>query len=88
MPARSLRLATAVNPAAASSAPHRRGLLPAVLQQQPASRLQVRRRRSDDAPQVVQSVGAGHQGLARFVAQAGQVRVRFGHVGGLLTIRS
>ena len=59
---------------------HRLRLLKTMLQQQPASGVQVLRGAGDDAADRVQAIGAAGQGLRGFMAQRVQMRVTFGHV--------
>ncbi|MNV15440.1 hypothetical protein D3C71_1061670 [compost metagenome] len=62
---------------------HGFGLVVAMLQQQPAARLQVRGRLGDDGADVFEAVCAAGQGLQGFVRQRGQVGVGTGDVGGV-----
>ena len=51
------------------------GLVPAMLQQQPAAGVQMRGGLLDDGPDVVEAIGTAGQGLPRLVRQCRQVRV-------------
>ena len=70
-----------LQPGAAQQGAHGAGLVPAVFQQQPAARFQVRRSLGDDGAYVLQAVGAAGQRLQRLVCQGRQVRVGGGDVG-------
>ena len=56
-------------------------LVVVVLQQQPATGLEVARGVLDEVAQVIQPVRAGDQGFARLMAQGRQMRVIAGDVG-------
>src|SRR5690606_27120668 len=62
---------------------YRRGLLPAMLKQQPAARLRMARRGLDEMANVIQPVGAADQRTGRLEADItlGQVRVVRGDIG-------